>query len=64
VSKWAKIALELIELSAMNLPLGLSMLISSEKLLTFTKLDIEFTISLLDAIIQDSGIKERSIAIF
>jgi len=63
VSKWAKIALGLIELGAMDLPLGSFMLISSEKLLTFTRLDIEFTISLLDTIIQDSGMKERSIAI-
>ena len=54
-------------LQVLDLPLGLSMVISLDTLLELLGLDIAkelkmdlFTISLLDATIQDSGIEERS----
>ena len=66
--EYAKVALKEIQLNTLNLLLSLSMLMSSEKLLISTRLDIAkmlknnfiFAISLLGATIQDSGMKERS----
>ena len=66
--KWAKVVSELIGLGTIDLSLGLSILMSFKKLLTFTELDIAeilkrkfiFAISLLCATIQDSGMKEKS----
>ena len=63
-----EVALELIGLSAIDLPLVSSILTSSERLWTSTELDIAemlqgknlFTISLLGTTIQDGGMKERS----
>ena len=52
----------------LDLPLGLSMLMSSNTLLVLLRLDIAdkvkwylFTISLLGTTIQDGGIEERNI---
>ena len=63
-----EVALELIGLGVLDLPLVLSILMSSERLLTSTELDIAkmlkgkslFAISLLGTTIQDGGMKERS----
>ena len=68
MSKYAKVTLEELQLETIDLPLGSFILMSSEKLLTSTRLGITkilkeeflFAISLLDITIQDSGIKERS----
>jgi len=62
-----KCSLEEFLLTILDLPLGLSMLISSDTLLVSLRLDIAeelkgylFTIFLLGATIQDGGIEERS----
>ena len=63
-----EVALELIGLSAIDLSLISSILMSFERLWTSTELDIAemlkrknlFAISLLGATIQDGGMKERS----
>jgi len=68
VFECVEVALELIGLSAIDLSLISSILMSFERLWTSTELDIAemlkrknlFAISLLGATIQDGGIKERS----
>ena len=68
-SEWANEFLEELGLDTMYLLLSLSMLMSSEETLTSIKWDIAkmlkkefiFAISLLDATIQDGGMKKRSV---
>ena len=68
-SEWANGFLKELGLDAMDLPLSSSILMSSEKALTSIEWDIAkilieefiFAISLLDTIIQDNGMKERSV---
>jgi len=68
VFECVEVALELIGLSAIDLSLISSILMSFERLWTSTELDIAemlkrknlFAISLLGATIQDGGMKERS----